>query len=252
MMHATPLDHGPNLIQSNDAAAVLTQVDPENRDLHWHGPSLCCRRQPTLSEERGGPSHKLPRGCGPARARQRDRSGRDRDLVCRRGPCRTKEQDHSALGQARFATLGPARSTHCLDLYLWRHLSRCRPNAPNSTRSRMSGSSSATTGSPTASSAPTPTSSNTAALPGTTSSTNRGQSCQSDCAIGHSGSDQWDLVLANTHHVIRWEPASQSKARGPASSAETSDLRLDYSGLWHTGRSDGDAAPQHQTISDTK
>jgi len=38
--HATPLDHRPNLIQSNDAAAVLTQVNSENRDLHWHGPSL--------------------------------------------------------------------------------------------------------------------------------------------------------------------------------------------------------------------
>ena len=36
--------------------------------------------------------------------------------------------------------------------------------------------------------------SNTAALPGTTSSTSLGQSCQSGCAIGRSGSDQWDLV----------------------------------------------------------
>jgi hypothetical protein len=27
-------DHGPNLIQSNEAAAVLTQIDPENSDLH--------------------------------------------------------------------------------------------------------------------------------------------------------------------------------------------------------------------------
>ena len=54
-----------------------------------------------------------------------------------------------------------------------------------------------TTGFPTASSAPTPTSSNTAALPGTTSSTSLGQSGQSGCAIGRSGSDQWDLVLAS-------------------------------------------------------
>src|SRR5205807_10568800 len=46
--HATPLDHRPNVILSNDAAAVLTQIDPKNRDLHWHGPSLGCRRQPTL------------------------------------------------------------------------------------------------------------------------------------------------------------------------------------------------------------
>ena len=36
-------------------------------------------------------------------------------MVCRRGPCRTEEQDHPALGQARFATLGAARSTHRLD-----------------------------------------------------------------------------------------------------------------------------------------
>src|SRR5438067_471019 len=42
--------------------------------------------------------------------------------------------------------------------------SHCRPNAPNSIRSRTFGSSSATTGSPTACSAPTATSSNTAAL----------------------------------------------------------------------------------------
>jgi hypothetical protein len=38
--------------------------------------------------------------------------------------------------------------------------------------------------------------SNTAALRGTSSSTSLGPSCQSDCAIGRSGSDQWDLVLA--------------------------------------------------------
>ena len=33
----------------------------------------------------------VPRDCGPARARQEDRSGRDRGVVCRRGPCRTEE-----------------------------------------------------------------------------------------------------------------------------------------------------------------
>src|SRR5205814_9928948 len=58
-----------------------------------------------------------------------------------------------------------------------------------------SGSSSATTGSPTASSDPMTTSSITAALPGTASSTSRGQSCPSACAIGHIGPDQRDLVL---------------------------------------------------------
>jgi hypothetical protein len=50
------------------------------------------------------------------------------------------------------------------------------------------------TGFPTASSAPTTTSSNTAALLGTSSSTSPGPLCRSDCAIGHSGSDQRDLV----------------------------------------------------------
>src|SRR6202140_2046434 len=69
---------------------------------------------------------KLPRGCGPARARQEDRSSRDRDLVCRRGACGTEEQDHPALGQARFATLGAARSTHRLNLYLRGHLPQGR------------------------------------------------------------------------------------------------------------------------------
>src|SRR5437764_2579742 len=39
------------------------------------------------------------------------------------------------------------------------------------------------------------TSSITAALPGTASSTSRGQSCPSVCAIGHIGPDQRDLVL---------------------------------------------------------
>src|ERR1700693_3214079 len=69
---------------------------------------------------------KLPRGCGSARARQGDRSGRDRGLVCRRGPCRTEEQDHPALGQARFAPLRAARSTHRLVLYLRRDLPQGR------------------------------------------------------------------------------------------------------------------------------
>ena len=54
--------------------------------------------------------------------------------------------------------------------------SRCRPNAPSSTRSRISGSSCATTGSPTGSSHPTTTSSTTAARRGTNSSISRGAS----------------------------------------------------------------------------
>src|SRR6266550_9461457 len=72
---------------------------------------------------------KLPRGCGPARARQADRSGHDRVVVCRRGPDRAEEQDHPALGQARLATLGAARSTHRLNLYLRRHLPQGRQGA---------------------------------------------------------------------------------------------------------------------------
>src|SRR5947208_14021646 len=47
------------------------------------------------------------------------------------------------------------------------------------------------------------TSSITAALPGTASSTSRGQSCPSACAIGHIGPDQRDLVLE------RYEPDGQ-------------------------------------------
>ena len=71
----------------------------------------------------------------------------------------------------------------------------CRPNARNSTRPRTSGSSCATTGYRTASSNPTTTSSIIAATHGTSSSTNRGASCPSDCAIGRMGFDQRGLVL---------------------------------------------------------
>src|SRR3974390_227613 len=52
-----------------------------------------------------------------------------------------------------------------------------------------------TTGSRTASSNPTTILSTTAARLGTSSSTNHGASCPSDCANGPTGSDQWDLVL---------------------------------------------------------
>src|SRR5207247_1026504 len=59
---------------------------------------------------------KLPRGCGPARARQADRSGHARGVGCRRGPDRAEEQAHPALGQARLATLGAVRSPPRLNL----------------------------------------------------------------------------------------------------------------------------------------
>jgi len=65
---------------------------------------------------------------------------------------------------------------------------------PELNRLKTSGSSSATTGSPTASSAPTTTSLSIAALPGTSSSTSHGRSCRSACAIGRIGSNQRDLV----------------------------------------------------------
>src|ERR1019366_9066655 len=72
---------------------------------------------------------------------------------------------------------------------------------PSSTRSKTSGSSCATTGSPTASSNPTTISSITAARLGTSSSINPGASCPSDCANGNTGSNQWDLVLDLFHHL---------------------------------------------------
>src|SRR5262249_44336027 len=65
----------------------------------------------------------------------------------------------------------------------------------SSTRSRTSGSSCATTGSPTASSNPTTISSTIVVRHGTSSSISLGASCPSDCANGPTGSDQWDLVL---------------------------------------------------------
>src|SRR3974390_2812658 len=74
-------------------------------------------------------------------------------------------------------------------------LSPCRQNPPSSTRSKTSGSLCVTTGSRTASSNPTTILSTTAARLGTSSSTNHGASCPSDCANGPTGSDQWDLVL---------------------------------------------------------
>src|SRR5438874_5606945 len=52
------------------------------------------------------------------------------------------------------------------------------------------------------------TSSITAALPGTASSTSRGQSCPSACAIGHIGPDQRDLLLAKQEHVATTHAAN--------------------------------------------
>ena len=74
--------------------------------------------------------------------------------------------------------------------------------APNSTRSRTSGSTCATTGSPIASSNPTRTSSTTAAMPGTGSPTSHGRSCPSGCAIGPIGSNHRDLVSDHASTII--------------------------------------------------
>src|SRR5262249_15736956 len=72
---------------------------------------------------------------------------------------------------------------------------------PRATRSRTSGSSCATTGSPTASSNPTTISSTIVVRHGTSSSISLGASCPSDCANGPTGSDQWDLVLARVREL---------------------------------------------------
>jgi DDE superfamily endonuclease len=80
--------------------------------------------------------------------------------------------------------------------------SPCRRNAPSSTRSKTSGSSCATIGSPIASSNPTTISSTIAVRPGTSSSISPGESCPSDCANGRTGSDQWDSVLGQVRALL--------------------------------------------------
>src|SRR5262245_32367666 len=68
------------------------------------------------------------------------------------------------------------------------------PKCPELNPVETSGSSCATTGSPTASSNPTTISSTIVVRHGTSSSISLGASCPSDCANGPTGSDQWDLV----------------------------------------------------------
>src|SRR6266566_5908761 len=91
-------------------------------------------------------------------------------------------------GTSPTSSTSPATSPCC----------RCRQNRPNSTRSKTSGNSCATTGSPIVSSGPTTTSLSTVATPGTNSSISLGPSCRSACATGPTGSDQRDLVLLVT------------------------------------------------------
>src|SRR5204863_8423938 len=88
-------------------------------------------------------------------------------------------------GTSPTSATSPATSPCC----------RCRQNHPNSTRSKTSGNSCATTGSPIVYSGPTTTSLSTVATPGTNSSISLGPSCRSACATGPTGSDQRDLVL---------------------------------------------------------
>src|SRR5579859_6896585 len=75
--HPASFDYRPSAVQTRDAAAVLAQVDPENRDLH-RSKLLPLRlpRQLTLPRWRGGPSHKSLRATEQDRpdvARKRER-----------------------------------------------------------------------------------------------------------------------------------------------------------------------------------
>src|SRR5580704_7310826 len=81
---------------------------------------------------------------------------------------------------------------------------RCRRNRLSSTRWKISGSSCATTGSPTGSSNLMTTSSITVALPGTSSSTCRGKSSPSGPETGSTGHDHQDLVLLSINLFLRW------------------------------------------------
>ena len=102
--------------------------------------------------------------------------------------------------------------------------SRCPPNRPNSTPSRTSGSSCATTGCRTGSSHPTKTSSAIAARPGTSSSINHGTSCRSEGAIGLTGYKPQDLVLASGLDV-RWR-ASECSLEGSAGVRQVDETTL--------------------------
>src|SRR6476469_9020612 len=61
--HAVPV-HPPAhddlacVVQTNHAAAVLTQINTKDRDLHRHSPPLRLPRTAYAAEVRGGPFHK--------------------------------------------------------------------------------------------------------------------------------------------------------------------------------------------------
>jgi len=100
-------------------------------------------------------------------------------------------------GMSRRSFLSQTTSPSC----------RCRRNRLSSTRWKISGSSCATTGSPTGSSNLMTTSSITVALPGKSSSICRGKSYPSEPETGPIGHDQRDLVL---------KPISTQEPSGPS------------------------------------
>ena len=108
--------------------------------------------------------------------------------------------------------------------------SPCRRNPRSSTRSRISGSSCATSGSRTASSNPTTISSTTAARHGTSSSINPGGSCPSDCANGRTGSDQWDSVLLNSFRIVRADSLRGTKEWSSSTRFGSAKVWLAYLG----------------------
>jgi len=85
----------------------------------------------------------------------------------------------------------------------------------------------ATTGCRTACSRPTRTWSTTAALPGTSSSISLGPSCRSDCATGHMGPNQRDLVSALD---------GESASRFGRNAARIARRRRREYGSWRAGR----------------
>src|SRR4051794_31996254 len=118
-------------------------------------------------------------------------------------------------GTSPTSSTSPATSPCC----------RCRQNHPSSTRSKTSGNSCATTGSPIVSSGPTTTSLSTVATPGTNSSISLGPSCRSACATGPTGSDQRDLVsVAEIQVTPRMIEVGVLEAREHCLGAPLSDL----------------------------
>src|SRR6266480_1953693 len=100
-------------------------------------------------------------------------------------------------GTSPTSSTSPATSPCC----------RCRQNHPNSTRSKTSGNSCATTGSPIVSSGPTTTSLSTVATPGTNSSISLGHHVDRPARLGPRVliSETWYNLLFNDNpdFVIR-------------------------------------------------